>query len=145
MWQEQSLNIHITRTKVSNSKTINSPSASHPTFGVASGGQDGAWRAEEVREITGKTFHLLPRWLPTAEEDLVAGSTSALPPRQPVIEEPGGAGGEEALCPRRGGLWQHHFSQAGRQPAPVKVRGISASPFPRLPVVQEKKKKKVSY
>lgn len=55
---------------------------SHPTFGVASGGQDGARRAEEVREVTGKTFHLL-RCLPSGEERCVAGSTSALLPRRP--------------------------------------------------------------
>lgn len=84
--------------KVGNSQPLtatNPPApASHPTFGVASGGEDGARRAEEVREIAGKTFHLLLRCLPTAEERCVAGSTSALPPRQPATEEPGGAGGE---------------------------------------------------
>lgn len=69
------------------------PLASHPTFGVASGGQDGARRAEEVRQITGKTFHLLLRCWPTGEERCVAGSTSALPRRQQAREKPEGRAG----------------------------------------------------
>lgn len=71
---------------------MTAPSESHPTFGVASGGEDGARRAEKVREIAGKTFHLLLRCLPTGEERCVVGSTSALSPRQPAREEPGGCG-----------------------------------------------------
>ena len=113
--------------KVSNSQPVTAPTASHPTFGVASGGQDGARRAEEVREITGKTFHLLLlRCLLTGEERCVAGSTSALPPRQQPERNLGeregkrlsvrGAGGYDSITFRR------QTAQAGRQQAPVKLR-----------------------
>lgn len=118
------------------------------TFGVASGGEDGARRAEEVREVTGKTFHLLLRCLPTAEERCVAGSTSALPPRQPAREEPGGgAGGERgSLSAAQGAMTASLFSQAdsaskrqaagsvGGNCAPARgkeaAHGVSASPLP---------------
>lgn len=113
--------------KVSNSQPVTAPSASHPTFGVASGGQDGARRAEEVREITGKTFHLLLRCLPTGEERCVAGSTSALPPRQQAREEPGGCGRGKRLSVRGAGgydsiTFRRQTAQPGRQQAPVKLR-----------------------
>lgn len=131
--------------KVSNSQPLTAPSASHPTFGVASGGQDGARRAEEVREITGKTFHLLLRCLPTGGERCVAGSTSALPPRQPARERnQGGAGGERgSLSAAQGAMTASLFSQAdsaGRQaadsgencasPGEQTAHGVSAPPLP---------------
>ncbi|KAM7389509.1 hypothetical protein PAMP_023483 [Pampus punctatissimus] len=98
-----------------------------PTFGVTSGRQDGARRAEEVREITGKTFHLLLRCLPTGEERFVAGSTSALPPRQPVREEPEGCGRGKRLSVHGAGgydsiTFSRQTAQAERQQAPVKLR-----------------------
>lgn len=100
---------------------------SPPTFGVASGGQDSTRRAEEVRQITGKTFHLLLRCYPTAGEGLVAGSTSALARRQPLTEEPGraegkrlsvrGAGGYDSITLRRQGgsglRWKEADSRTG--------------------------------
>lgn len=70
---------------------------------MASGGEDGARRAEKVREIAGKTFHLFLRCLPTADERCVAGSTSALPPRQPAREEPRGCGRGKRLSVRGAG------------------------------------------
>ncbi|KAK2903939.1 hypothetical protein Q8A73_010596 [Channa argus] len=64
---------------------------------------------------------------PMGEERCVAGSTSALPPRQPAREEPGGCGR------RRGSLsaaqrgydsitFRKQTAQTGRQQAPVKLR-----------------------
>lgn len=103
--------------KVGNSQPVTSPHRRPTlTFGVASGGEDGARRAEEVREVTGKTFHLLLRCLPTAEERCVAGSTSALPPRQPAREEPGGgAGGERGSLSAAQGAMTASLFFAGRQ------------------------------
>lgn len=125
------LNIHVTRSLskqlAAADGNVQPPPASRPTFGVASGGEDGARRAEDVREIAGKTFHLLLRCLPTAEERCVAGSASALPPRQPSQRgEPGRAGGERgspSAAPRRGAMTAslEAGGRAGGRRAPVEV------------------------
>ncbi len=126
--------------KVSNSQPMTAPSASHPTFGVASRGEDGARRAEKVRKITGKTFHLLLlRCLPTDEERCVAGSTSALPPRQPAREEPRGCGKGKRLSVRgAGGYDSITFRRQTAQAAGSSetganeqtADGVSAPPLP---------------
>jgi len=65
-------NTHAKKALVEHTCMSHAQSESHPTFGVAGGGQDGARRAEEVRQITGKAFHLLHRCSPTGEERRVA-------------------------------------------------------------------------
>ena len=69
---------------------------------MASRGEDGTRRAEKVRQISGKTFHLL-RCLRTGKERCLESSTSALPPRQPLRQSGknrGGAGGESGSTSR---------------------------------------------
>lgn len=106
--------------EVSNSQPLTaSPKArpaSRPTFGVASGGEDCARRAEDVREIAGKTFHLPLRCLPTAEERCVAGSTSALPPRRSSHRGNRGVreGSDGALRQRRRGAMTASHEAGGR-------------------------------
>lgn len=112
--------------KVGNSQPVTSPHRRPTlTFGVASGGEDGARRAEEVREVTGKTFHLLLRCLPTAEERCVAGSTSALPPRQPAREEPGGGCGRGERLSVRGAGGYDSITFFRRQTAQAKGRQLA--------------------
>lgn len=136
------LNIHVTRSLskqlAAADGNLQPPPASRPTFGVASGGEDGARRAEDVREIAGKTFHLLLRCLPTAEERCVAGSASALPPRQPSQRgEPGRAGGERgspSAAPRRGAMTAslEAGGRAGGRRAPVEVGAARGAVSVRL-------------
>lgn len=125
MCQQPKHSRHTLKVRNSQSLTVpptSSPQASHPTFGVASGGEDCARRAEKVREVTGKTFHLLLRCLPTGEERCVAGSTSALTPRQPAREEPGRggvcAGGERgSLSAAQGAMTASLFRSRRRRQA----------------------------